>query len=383
MTRFVVVWAGQLVSQLGSALTTFALAVWIYQRTGDPSDLARLAVAAYLPLVLVAPLGGVLADRVDRRLVMLVADAGAAAATLAMWWCVDRGSLDPWLATALVAASSSCSALQGPAYEAAIVAIVPPAQLGRASGLVELSRGVAQLGAPITAGALFGAIGLRGILVVDLASFVVGLVTLAALRPSPSQPRARLRDGWDAIASRPGLVAMLALFAATSFTFAVVELALKPLVLATSTPRTLGVILSMVGVGMVVGAITLAAWGGPRRRIRAVFLFQAVEGGSLVLAGVAPDLATLHVAAFAYGVVIPLTFGCARPIWQLAVPLELQGRVSALRNAIVMLAIPLGYAIAPAAITAFGHAGAILVMGIVTWVAAIAAFAYRPYRALD
>jgi MFS family permease len=115
LIRFVAIWAGQLISLLGSALTAFALAVFLYRRTGDITDLAVIAAAAYIPQIVVAPYGGVLADRLDRRRLMLAGDAGAAAATAALLWLSSRGALDTWTAAALVAAGASCQALQWPA----------------------------------------------------------------------------------------------------------------------------------------------------------------------------------------------------------------------------------------------------------------------------
>jgi MFS family permease len=347
-------------------------------------------VAAYLPHVLIAPLGGVLADRHDRRLVMLAADAGAAAATAALVLCALAGVLTPGRATVLVAASAACNAVQWPAYEAAAVALVSAPQLGRASGLLELSRGATQLLAPVLGGALFAS-GLDTILAIDLASFAVGLAAVGAIRIPPHARGnrdvrgwlAELGDAWDVIAGRPGLCAALALFATTNFTFAVSEIAFRPLVLDGGEPWQLGLLLSTVGIGMVTGAIVMAAWGGPARKAPAIFAFQLVEGAALVAAGASTGLAGRCAAAFAYGVVIPLTFGCARIVWQTAIPGELQGRVTALRNALVMVAIPLGYAAASPIHHVLAPRFAIVAMGGLTWLAALGAFTFAPYRRVE
>jgi hypothetical protein len=318
---------------------------------------------------------------------MLAADAGAAATTLALLGCAHAGVLTPLLAIALVALGSSCNALQWPAFESATVSLVPAAQLGRASGMLELSRGAAQLLAPMLGGALLGAVGLTGILALDAASFAFALAALAAVRVpghAPGGDRDRhLGDAWRFVAAHAGLVAMLVLFAATSFTFAVVDVALKPIVLAAGEPWQLGAVLSMVGVGMVAGSLAMTAWGGPRRRIAAILAFQLVEGGSLVLAGAAPRFGVLCAAAFAYGLVIPLTFGCARTIWQIVIPATAQGRVAALRNTTVTVAIPIGYAAALGLAHVLTLPALVIAMGIVTWLAAIATFAFTPYRELD
>jgi hypothetical protein len=193
---------------------------------------------------------------------------------------------------------------------------------------------------------------------------------------------ADLGAAWDLVARRSGLVAMLVLFSITNFTFAVAELLFKPLVLAAWSAWELGALLSTVGAGMVAGALAMAAWGGPRRGVLAIFLFQLVEGSSLMVAG-ASTFPALWAAAFAYGLVIPLTFGCARTIWQIKIPLALQGRVAALRNALVMLAIPIGYGVAGLLSSWVDPRHTIVAMGIVTCAAAAGAFAFGPYRRLE
>src|SRR5262249_55191664 len=157
---FTVLWAGQLVSLLGSATSAFALAVWLYGSSGAIADLSLIAIAMYAPQIAIAPYAGTLADRFDRRRLILAADAGAAAATLAMLACAWAGTLSTATAVALAAAGSACNAIQWPAYESAVVSLVPAAQLGRANGMLELSRGAAQLLAPMLGGVLIGALGI-------------------------------------------------------------------------------------------------------------------------------------------------------------------------------------------------------------------------------
>ena len=387
MRTFTIVWASQLVSLLGSATTAFALAVWCYGTSGAIADLSLLAIAVYAPQIALAPYGGTLADRFDRRRVMLAADLGAAAITLVMLGCAWTGALTVVSAALLVAASSACNALQWPALESATVSLVPPAQLARANGMLELSRGAAQLLAPMLGGALVGGLGLAGILALDTASFAIAIGAMLLVRiprHAEASDRARhLAEAWQVIGEHGGLVAMLVLFAITSFTFAVVDVALKPIALALGAPWQLGAVLSIVGIGMVAGSLALTAWKQARPRVAAILAFQLVEGGSLVFAGAHPTFAMLCVAAFAYGLVIPLTFGCARMIWQLVIPTGLQGRVAALRNATVTLAIPLGYAAATPLAHLLALPSLVIAMGVVTWLAAIATFALPRYRALE
>jgi MFS family permease len=387
VSSFIVVWAGQLISLLGSATSAFALAVWLYGENGAIAELSLIAIAVYVPQIVISPYAGTLADRFDRRAIMLAADAGAMAATLAMLACAWRGTLSTPVALGLVALGSSCNACQWPAYESATVSLVPGDRLDRANGMLELSRAVAQLAAPLLGGAMLAAFGLAAALAFDTASFAIGIAALLAVRIPRHAARTershRVAEAWRVIADQSGLVAMLGLFAVTSFTFAVVDVALKPLVLASGSPWQLGVVLSMAGVGMGAGALAMTMWGGTRRRTVAILAFQLVEGGSLVLAGLRSTFSALCAAAFVYGLVIPLTFGCARTIWQLIVPAGYQGRVAALRNATIMFAIPIGYAAATPMAHVLALPQLVIAMGLVTWLAALGTYAFRPYRRLD
>ena len=120
MRTFLVVWTGQLVSQIGTAMSTFALLIWIYERTGRATTVALLGFFWFVPAIALAPLAGVWIDRHDRRRIMLLADAGAAVMTLGVLLLYTGGRLEVWHLYVAEAISGACWAFQGPAYTAAI-----------------------------------------------------------------------------------------------------------------------------------------------------------------------------------------------------------------------------------------------------------------------
>ena len=169
---FAVVLAGQAVSILGTGLTGFALGVWVFQRTGSATQFALVALALLLPVVLLLPVAGALVDRWDRRWAMIVGDAGSGLCSLGLAALVWSGRLEVWHIWLLCAGSSAFSALQYPAFTAASTLLVPRRHLGRAAGLTQLAIAAAQILAPLLAGALLGRIGLRGVLLVDVLTFL-------------------------------------------------------------------------------------------------------------------------------------------------------------------------------------------------------------------
>ncbi|HET9220881.1 MAG TPA: MFS transporter, partial [Roseiflexaceae bacterium] len=220
LLTFIIIWFGQLVSELGSGLTGFGLGVYLYQETGSAAQFALNSFFYVLPVGLMAVFSGALADRWSRRHMLILADTGQALATLAIALLLFADRLAVWHIYALTIVSAIMHSFQGPAYEASIATLVPKQHLGRAASLAEIKRAVSGLIAPALAGFLVVAIGLGGVLLIDLATFLVALVTLLVVRiPDPAvtgeETRARrslwhdVRFGWRYLRERPGLLGLL------------------------------------------------------------------------------------------------------------------------------------------------------------------------------
>ncbi|HRC77184.1 MAG TPA: MFS transporter, partial [Kouleothrix sp.] len=170
MRAFLLIWAGQLISILGSQLTGFALGVWVYQTTGSVTQLTLISFFASIPFLAVTPLAGALVDRWNLRWTMLLGDLGGAFATLAYLALLASGLLQIWHIYIIVAITAVFGAFQFPALSVATTLIVPKEQLGRASGLNPLAQGIAQLLGPLLAGVLVALVGLPGVIAIDFAS---------------------------------------------------------------------------------------------------------------------------------------------------------------------------------------------------------------------
>jgi MFS transporter, DHA3 family, macrolide efflux protein len=205
MRAFTTIWFGQLVSLIGSSLTTFALGVWAYDQTGSVTLFAFITFMGMLPGILVSPFAGALVDRWDRRWVMIACDTGAALTSLLIAGLLWAGQLAMWQIYVIVGINSILKAFQMPAYTAAITLMIPKDQLARASGMMQFGAGAAQIAAPFLAGILFGLIGLAGIILVDFTTFLIAVSTLLLVRvPSPLPTGATrkhlLREAADGLA---------------------------------------------------------------------------------------------------------------------------------------------------------------------------------------
>ncbi len=355
MRGFFVIWAGQALSMLGSGLSGFALGVWVYQKTGSATQFAMIALAATLPAVLVSPLAGVLVDRWDRRRVMILSDLGAALGTAALALLYWRGALALWHILVASALGASLGAFQGPAWQASVTLLVPRAHYARASGLAQMAQAAASILAPLLAGVLMLAIGVTGVLLIDLASFLVAMASLLAVRiPRPAADAAgsarpgfwrEARAGWAAIAERRGLRDMLLLFAALNFLLGMVNALAVPMLLSFTDAARLGGTLSVAGLGMLAGSLLLSIWGGPRRKIHGVLGFLILLGLGVALVGLRPSTALVTAGFFLVMFCAPIVNGSSQVIWQRKVPAGLQGRVFATRGMVAMAAAPLAYLI--------------------------------------
>ena len=143
MRTFLLAWFGQMISLIGSGLTTFGLGVWVYERTGSVSEFAGIAIAAILPAIIISPFAGAIVDRYDRRNVMIVSDVCAALSTAAVAILLFTDNLQIWHIYLASVVSSATYAFQSPAYSASTTLLVPKQHYGRAAGLVSAAQGAA------------------------------------------------------------------------------------------------------------------------------------------------------------------------------------------------------------------------------------------------
>ncbi len=354
---FLLIWFGQLISLIGSELTGFALGVWVYQHTGSVTQFALISLFTALPGIVFSPIAGALVDRWDRRWAMILSDAGSGLCTLGMALLLWAGKLVPWHIYIAMGVSSTFSAFQWPAYNAAVTLLVPKKHFGRASGMTQFGQAAAQIIAPVTAGTLMGVIGVWGIMLIDVATFLFAVATLLPIHvPRPKVSAAGeesrgnlLREaayGWRYITARPGLLGLLLLFVANNFSISVAQVLFTPLVLSFGTAVTLGTVMSIAGVGFLSGGLLMSVWGGPRRRIAGIYVSSLMSALALMAAGLPPSLVVLTTAAFIVFFCLALINSCSQAIWMSKTEPDVQGRVFATRRMIAWSSIPIAYLLA-------------------------------------
>ncbi len=359
MARFVTVTVGQLVSSTGSALTSFAVPIWLYTRTGSVTDLGLLWALALMCGVLILPVAGALVDRGDRRKIMIAASAVAGLIQLALALLLVADNLQLWFIYVLIPLGSVAGSLQRIAYQSSVAQLVPKQYLGHAMGLAQLSNGFAQLLMPVIAAGLLAAIQLSGILVLDMVSYAFAVVSLLFVRfPDllgwrPREPlltaiAGGLKYSWN----HRGFRTMLLYFALANVFLAPALVLVSPLVLSFGTVTDVAQVALAEAVGAVAGGIGMALWGGPRKR-RMVGVLVGNVGialGCLVM-GLRPSLIVVAAGVFLLAAAMAVSQGIYATLVQVKVPQRYHGRVFAINQTITWSTLPIGFAVlAPLAV---------------------------------
>ena len=354
---FMIVWFGQVVSNLGSSMTGFGLGIWVYQETGSAMNLAYIVLAARLPALVVSPFAGALIDRWDRRWAMLLSDAGAAVGTLVIMALLLTDSLQLWHLYVALAFSGVFTAFQFPAYGAAITLMVDKDDYARASGFVQLAGSVGSIAAPAAAAAIVVWVGLTPLFVIDFVTFLVAVATLMAVRFPSHEPAERqgrgvmgllreARFGLDFVLERRALLILMLSFVIVNFAFAFQSVLLIPLLLETTTEQIAGWVVSLAAGAVVVGSLVLGAWGGPKNRIAGVYIPIFAMGVGLSLIGLRPSVLLIIAGILLMNGTHPIAGGSSQAIWQSKVPPNLQGRVFAIRQVSAIIASPPAFLVA-------------------------------------
>lgn len=349
---FLRIWFGQLVSSIGSGMTSFAINVWIYQRTHSTQQLALMVMAATLPGILISPLAGAAADRWDRRWVMIFSAFGAGLSTLFIAAGFFLGSTQMWHIYLGVGGISFFAAFQWPACTAASSMLVVKELYARASGLWQFAQAITLIAAPPLAVVLVPLIGIQGVILGDFVTYLVAIATLVMVRiPKPEAAVIQhavkpsffneVTAGWACIRDRQGLAQLMAFSAVVLFAINMMQVLLVPLVLNVASVKALAMVISVATVGMVIGSVVMASWGGPQRRILGVLGSAFVLGLALFLTGFQRAPVLIAVGLFVLGCVAPMGVGCAQAIWQTKTEPALQGRVFALRGMVYQACLPM------------------------------------------
>ena len=365
-------WIGQTASAAGDGLTGVALTFAVLAINGSATDLGLVFAAFLIPRVAFLLVGGVWADRLPRRQVMIASDLVRAGAQLMLAVVVVSGVHELWPFVVAAAFSGGASAFFTPAVVGLIPQTISAERLQDANGLLGISQWAARLGGPLVAGLAVTAGVLGPLFVLDAATFLFSAAMLVGLKVTSVASAVRkpflddLKDGWLQVTQRRWLVVSLGAFALANLGFSGLFI-LGPLVVVAGNPNGAtdwGLIVSLFALGGLVGA-AVSMRVRPSRPLSAAFLIWLGMPMMLVTLSVSPPLAVLAAGAFIASACTTLTDTIWHTTLQQQIPSEHLSRVSSVDWTISMIISPLGnMAVGPLA-AAFGTQAALLLLAVI------------------
>lgn len=353
---FIILWGTQSLSQLGSAMTNFALTLWLYQKTGSALQTALLAICSYAPYVVLSIFAGALSDRWDKKKTMLLCDTFAACCSVAVLILLKTDSLRPVHMYLLNAVNGIMNTVQQPAGDVAMTLITPKEHYQKTSGLRSFSSSLVTILNPVFATALFAFAGLEAVIYTDLGTFGIAFLALltAVEIPAVRKEETEKRESFSLAVKRGlgyleknRLILVLILFlAGVNLVASAFDAVLPAYVLPRENggEKVLGVVTSCAGIATLCGSMLVTILPAPKDRIRVIYgtMLLSLSVENFVLAFSRTPLLWC-VAQVAGWLVVPVMSANLDVILRESIPVELQGRVYACRNTLQFFTIPVGF----------------------------------------
>ena len=354
MKTFMVIWFGQFISMLGSALSAFGLGIWIFQKTGSAASFAMSAVCTVLPALLFAPFAGSIADRKKRKAIILLTDSIDAFLKILIVTLLIFNKLELWMVYPLVFISGTLGTFQNPAFGASIPMLVPTDRLTRANGLLQFSSAIQNLLAPVIAGFLYPLIELKGLFIIDFVSFFFALASIAFIKiPQPliektkdSLVLAALKDlkyAWKYLIQKEGLMQLIVFFAFLNFIANLSMILLGPLMMSVYNSQAYGNVQAGIGLAMLLGGLCSSLIPDTKNKIKRILLILSLCSIGPIISGTTLNRIIITGGFFIFMFPVPYVNTLLMSIFQIKIERNVLGRVGALMTAILAAITPIAY----------------------------------------
>lgn len=352
-SSFILLWATQTLSRLGSSLTPFALILWAYGKTGSAFDTALLTVSSYVPYILLSLPVGTLTDRMNKKRLMLISDTSAALCTLTILFVWLSGNLELWHLYLVNAITGTAQTFQQPASEVATTLVTPEDKYQKAGSLNALAYSVINMASPVIATALYSVGGLTLVIIVDLSTFTVAFLSLLLFVKIPEMKSEKrkdshimmdLKEALSFLRTNIGILQVILFLAAINFIASIYNAALPAMILSFESESVLAAVQSTAGIAMIIGSAIATMLPTPKSRVRMIILslFISMSTENFMLAFFRNPIMWC-VGAFLGWLCIPVMNTNLDALMRSQIPSSIQGRVYSARNMLQFFTIPLGY----------------------------------------
>ena len=363
LRKFILLWAGELISSIGGGLTSFGLGVYIFQQTGSAANMALITLLGFLPTLLLSVPAGALADRYDRRLLLMIGDGCSALGIVFILVCMMNGGASLAQICIGVLISSVFSALLEPAFRATITDMLTREEFSRASGLVSLAGSARYLFSPILAGFLLTVSDVKLLLVIDICTFFLTVISAAVVRKSIGKKTAEkmdglldsIRDGWRILRSERGVLLLVLVSSAITLFMGMFQILAEPMVLSFSDEKTLGITETICASGMLVSGLILGVRGIKRNFTGIMSMSLAAAGIMMIGFGLFENICTICISGFLFFAALPFANNCLDYLTRTHIPDDVQGRVWGLIGFLSQFGYVIAYAVSGVAADALGQ----------------------------
>ena len=353
MKNFYKLWLGELISSIGSGMTAFALSVYVYKKTGSVSYVSLITLLSFMPSIVLSPIGGLLADRYDRRLLMIIGDLFSGLGLVYILWSIQAGEKSIVPIFVGITFSSIFTSLLEPSYRATLTDILEEENYAKASGLIQVAGSAKYLISPVIAGMILSVADIRVILLLDILTFITTCLMIFLVRKSMNSETQNykkdsfkgLLEGLFIIKENRGVYSLVIIMFFVCFFMGFIQILIRPMILALSSVKTAGIMESLCAVGLLIGSLWIGIAGIKKNysKILAVACFFC--GIFMSMTGVNENLNIIGISTFLFFSTLPFMNSCADVLVRVSIPNELQGRVWGLISLITQMGTVAAYII--------------------------------------
>ena len=352
-SKFLLLWSGELVSSIGGGLTNFGLGIYIFQKTGSAAGMAFLSLIGFLPMLLFRVPAGVLADRYDRRIMMMIGDGCSGVGVLFILLSMLRGEAAMWQIYLGVAISSCFSALMDPSFTATVTDLLTKEEYSRANGLVSIAGSSRFLFSPLIAGLLLTVSDIKLLLIIDICTFFVTIITTAYVRNGLTSKASEekvpflssMKEGWRAIRSKEGLFLLILISAAITLFLGVFQILAEPFILSFADSKVLGIAETVCASGMLVSGVFLGVKGIKKNYVKILSVALMLSGIFVSGFAVFENIVLICLFGFLFFMALPFANNCLDYLARTNIPDELQGRAWGFIGFISQMGYVIAYAL--------------------------------------
>lgn len=350
--KFLIIWAGELISNIGSGMTTFGLGIYVWNLTHSTVDVSLIEMVALLPMILLSPLAGVLADRFDRRLLMIVGDLLSGLGLLAMLILMRAGNIEVWQICLCVGFESAFVSLLDPAYKATITDLLTEEDYAKASGMVGIASSSKFLISPVIGGLLLAATSMEVIITIDILTLFVTIGAVFSVRKSLAVKSAEKKDlnffkdlheGWKIVSSSKGVLQLIVLVSVLMFYMGFIQVLAKPMCLPFASEKTTGIMQTVCACGMLVSSVLISSGTFKDRYVNVMVTSFVLAGIGMVGFGATTSIPVIIIFGFLFFATIPYANTSIEVLIRKSIVNDAQGRAWGLISLISQLGYVAAY----------------------------------------